>query len=119
MNDQKVLLAANNDRDMLDYLHDAFQSEVNVCDQCGHEEPTSTCDSASDLKDYLSHFPTAPQPIYDETSDRALVEKIISKRGWPTEKVNGFYADYRAHHAWSVCLEFAQSRATAGEVGHE
>lgn len=60
-----------------------------------------------------------PQPTYDCTSDRLLIEQIISKRGWPTEKVDGFYADYRAHHAWSVCMEFAQSRDKAGEVGHE
>lgn len=70
-------------------------------------------------KSMLAAAPTPPQPIYDETSDRVLVEKIISKRGWPTEKVNGFYADYRAHHAWSVCMEFSQARAKSVEVGHE
>lgn len=74
---------------------------------------------AWELNKLESPAPAVPQPIYDETSDRILVEKIISKRGWPTEKVNGFYADYRAHHAWSVCMEFSQARAKSVEVGHE
>lgn len=62
-----------------------------------------------------SRAKTPPQPIYDEAKERELFEQIISKRGWSTEKVDGFYSEPYAHYAWSICLEFAQSRAKAGE----
>jgi hypothetical protein len=67
----------------------------------------------------LSAAPMPPQPIYSKASDRELFELIISKRGWSTEKVDGFYSEPYAHYAWSICLEFAQARAKAGEAGHE
>ncbi|NMY77735.1 hypothetical protein HBO01_03470 [Pseudomonas rhodesiae] len=63
MTTQTKLLAADNDRDMLEYLHDAFSSQVNVCDNCGHETATSECDSASDLRDYLAAAPASPQAV--------------------------------------------------------
>lgn len=59
-----TLLAADSDRDMLEYLAEAVETQTYGCDQCGHEEPLSTFDIASDLRDYMLAFPraTAPQP---------------------------------------------------------
>lgn len=124
----KVLLAADNDRDMLEYLHDAFQAEVSVCDQCGYEEPTSTCDSVSDLKEYLDRFPVPPQPVYDETKERKLFQSFaVNRRGGYgnlpffvfARKENGEYMDGTSELAWKGWKACAQSRAKAGEVGHE
>lgn len=57
---EKVLLAADNDRDMLEYLIEGYESQVYVCEQCGHEEPLHTYDLASDLREYLAANPGAP-----------------------------------------------------------
>lgn len=54
------LLAADNDRDMLEYLSEGYASQVYVCEQCSHEEPLQTYDLASDLRDYLAAYPNAP-----------------------------------------------------------
>ncbi|MEZ1436596.1 hypothetical protein QVM41_09900 [Pseudomonas shirazica] len=58
------LLAADTDRDMLEYLAESLETQTYGCDQCGHEEPLSTFDIASDLRDYILAFPQAhaPQP---------------------------------------------------------
>lgn len=122
MNIPKVLLAADNDRDMLEYLHEAFQSQVNVCDQCGHEEPTSTCDSALDLNAYLGHFTTPPQPIYDEAAEQEAFE-AVNPMPDQVMKFKGGYAPtgYSAWEAQDFCKKWdgwkqcAQSRAKAGE----
>ncbi|WP_104910537.1 hypothetical protein [Pseudomonas sp. LG1D9] len=66
-------------------------------------------------RDMLAAAPTPPQPIYDETWDRVLFERLVSERGFSTEKVNGFYFEQPLNFAWSICLELAQSRAKAGE----
>lgn len=47
-------LGIKNDRDMLLYLMQAFDNEMSVCGRCGHEESTSTCDSAGFLREYLA-----------------------------------------------------------------
>lgn len=57
-----TLLAADNDRDMLEYLAEAVETQTYGCDHCGHEEPLSTFDIASDLRDYMRSFPDAPTP---------------------------------------------------------
>lgn len=54
------ILAADNDRDMLEYLSEGYASQVYVCEQCGHEEPLETYDLASDLREYLAAYPGAP-----------------------------------------------------------
>lgn len=56
------LLAADTDRDMLEYLAESLETQTYGCEQCGHEEPLSTFDIASDLRDYLLAFPQAPSP---------------------------------------------------------
>jgi hypothetical protein len=123
MTTEAKLLAADNDRDMLEYLHDAFSSQVNVCDNCGHETATSECDSASDLRDYLSNFSTPPQPIYDESKERELFERSVhdkAERFQPDFKRHGLHSDaeYRdANMQWA--WELWSIRAKAGEVGHE
>lgn len=55
-----TLLAADNDRDMLEYLAEAVETQTYGCDQCGLEEPLSTFDIASNLRDYMLAFPQAP-----------------------------------------------------------
>jgi len=57
-----TLLAADNDRDMLEYLAEAVETQTYVCDHCAHEEPLSTFDIASDLREYMLAFPQAPAP---------------------------------------------------------
>lgn len=117
MTTEAKLLAADNDRDMLEYLHDAFSSQVNVCDNCGHETATSECDSASDLRDYLSNFPTLPQPIYNEAKERELFE--ASATGAFGRDSEGDYLATDTYLRWQGWKDCAQSRAKAGEVGHE
>lgn len=53
-------MGIRNDRDMLNYLMQAFDSEMSVCNRCGDEHSTSTCDSAHFLRDYLK---AAAQPV--------------------------------------------------------
>jgi len=90
--------------------------------QAAYEEmgsPSCCTFDAVAYREMLAAAPTPPQPIYDEAADRELFEQVISKRGWSAEKVDGFYSEPHVHFAWSICLELAQSRAKAGEVGHE
>lgn len=47
-------LGIRNDRDMLNYLHQAFENEMSVCPHCYSSEPTSNTDSASFLRQYLA-----------------------------------------------------------------
>ncbi|MBI6601898.1 hypothetical protein [Pseudomonas sp. S4_EA_1b] len=118
MTTEAKLLAADNDRDMLEYLHDAFSSQVNVCDNCGHETATSECDSASDLRDYLSNFPTLPQPIYNEAKERELFEASLGST-LVSLNTKGDYLYVSSRDKWEGWKACAQSRAKAGEVGHE
>lgn len=50
-------MGIRNDRDMLNYLHQAFESEFGVCERCHHEEPTKHMDSAHFLREYLAAAP--------------------------------------------------------------
>lgn len=47
-------MGIRNDRDMLNYLMGAFDSEINYCVRCGCEEETKDMDSANLLREYLS-----------------------------------------------------------------
>lgn len=51
-------LIANNDRDMLLYLMQAFDNEAWNCPRCGHGEDTKTMDSAMFLREYLAVYGT-------------------------------------------------------------
>lgn len=50
-------MGIRNDRDMLNYLMGAFNSEVHYCERCGHDEDTKDMDSASFLREYLAAAP--------------------------------------------------------------
>ena len=47
-------LNIRSDRDMLNYLTQAFESEMSVCKCCGESESTSHMDSAKFLREYLA-----------------------------------------------------------------
>lgn len=78
MNKTKTLIAST-DREMLDYLMQAFDSEMGVCERCGHEESTATCDSATFLRDYLAAYP-APTAGDEGSSDAR--ERLAQLREW-------------------------------------
>jgi len=50
-------MGIRNDRDMLNYLMGAFDSEAHYCERCGHGEDTKDMDSASLLREYLAAAP--------------------------------------------------------------
>jgi hypothetical protein len=52
----------SDDRDTLLYLMQQFDSEEWSCERCGFSEPTSICDSADYLRNYLSGKQPAPRP---------------------------------------------------------
>lgn len=60
---------AENDRDMLEYLTEACESQVYVCYQCGHEEALATFDIASDLRDYMTAEQHQGEPEIVMTGD--------------------------------------------------
>ena len=67
---------AENDRDMLEYLSEACESQVYVCDQCGHEEALSTFDIASDLRDYMATEQQQSEPVaWIEVADLKEIAK--------------------------------------------
>jgi hypothetical protein len=80
------------DRDMLNYLHSAFETEVHNCENCGFAEPTSTFDSASILRDYLEAHPTPPaqeaEPVYQV--------RLKGNTGWSDTLRQG-YDSYSAY----------------------
>lgn len=100
MSTSKILLAADNDRDMLEYLHDKFQSETNVCEQCGNEEPTNTCDSVSDLQNYLNHFQSSAELGYDEIKEKELCSHDWLNSWTKTESTFEVYLD-----GWLACAK--------------
>lgn len=55
------------DRDMLNYLMGAFDTEVWNCNRCGHAEETKVADSAYFLREYLA---AAPQPAPVEAASQ-------------------------------------------------
>lgn len=67
---------AENDRDMLEYLTEACESQVYVCDQCGHEEALSTFDIASDLRDYMTAEQHLGEPVAQVRDDIERVSCI-------------------------------------------
>ena len=78
-------MGIRNDRDMLNYLMQAFDSEMSVCERCHHEESTATCDSAGFLREYL-----ADSRATFTDADRELLELAAKAAGlrlyWANEK---------------------------------
>lgn len=71
-----MMKIAENDRDMLEYLTEACESQVYVCDQCGHEEALSTFDIASDLRDYMATEQQQSEPVaWIEVADLKEITK--------------------------------------------
>ncbi|MEX2901359.1 hypothetical protein AB3967_08515 [Pseudomonas rhodesiae] len=101
-------------------------------------EPTAEMNHAGDMsyswdvakiyRAMLAAAPTLPQPVYDEAKERELFET------WALEQIGPYFNKHedclvRTDHggyvygqtvtswlSWQAC---AQSRAKAGEVGHE
>jgi hypothetical protein len=65
-------LGIRNDRDMLNYLAQAFDNEMSVCDVCHYSETTATCDSARFLRDYLAA--ATPQQTDEDISCDQCIE---------------------------------------------
>ena len=62
----------------------------------------------------LAAAPTPPKPIYDEAKERELFE------AWAlSENVDSSANKWDGILSWAAWLACAQSRAKAGEVGHE
>lgn len=87
----------------------------------------SVTKTVRDLK-AIAAAPAPPQPIYDEAKERELFEAFaVNRRGGYgnlpffvfARKDNGQYTDGTAELAWEGWKACAQSRAKAGEVGHE
>ncbi len=74
-------LGIRNDRDMLNYLMQAFDNEMSVCDRCHHSESTATCDSAGFLREYLAATPLAT-PADAGAGDALTDERIEELVPW-------------------------------------
>ena len=84
-------------------------------------------------RDMLAAAPTLPQPIYDEAKERELFEVFVvdfhhgakltgyvhDDPDYPGLNGQFLYEDWDVQSAWAVWQKCAQSRAKAGEVGHE
>jgi hypothetical protein len=82
-------MGIRNDREMLNYLMQAFDSEMSVCNRCGDEHSTSTCDSAHFLRDYLKA--AAQRTAADSADNMQRAADITAtwpewKRGYPLTK---------------------------------
>jgi len=58
----------------------------------------------------------APKVIFDETKERQLFETQFVRE---QQRLGKYYTDLTVEHKWRGWLACAQSRAKAGEVGHE
>lgn len=71
----------------------------------------------------LAAAPTPPQPIYDESKERELFEAWSANHyylgGCEVTMEDGEYKDTDMQYSWESWLACAQSRAKAGEAGHE
>lgn len=67
----------------------------------------------------LAAAPTPPQPIYDEAKERELFESFQVDEGGNIDFEGGYYDNVFIQSAWDGWKACAQSRAKAGEVGHE
>lgn len=73
-------------REVLKQLMEAFDSEVWVCHQCGHEEDTTDMDSAIYLREFLAHQPAPAAKrehiLYrDGDSIDCIPESILDRNG--------------------------------------
>ncbi|AMR79298.1 hypothetical protein [Cupriavidus nantongensis] len=76
MPDILLPLKIRNDRDMLNYLHQAFEREVHVCERCHDKDPARNTDSAYFLREYLAAAPVPPSAPQNAAQDARDAEKI-------------------------------------------
>jgi len=94
---------------------------------CGEASPPDGGDINDAFSAMLDAAPTPPQNIYDEAKERELFEvwygdvRLLSMDGKNRfmHDQDGTYWFIGTRKAWSGWLACAQSRAKAGEVGHE
>lgn len=72
---------------------------------------------------YKAMLAAAPQPTFDEAAERELFEAWSAEHyylgGCAVLIEDGEYKDTDMQYSWESWLACAQSRAKAGEVGHE
>ena len=80
----------SNDREALDYLMEAFDNEINICNVCGDESSTHLMDSAIYLREYLAKPTPAQQSSTDNPKTYESVVQVCPERdiaignGFPT-----------------------------------
>jgi len=68
----------------------------------------------------LVHIQKLPsQPIYDEAKERELFKSVYLRCDLSEDWLSGAFKDRQTRDMWDGWRECAQSRAKAGEVGHE
>lgn len=84
-------------------------------------------------EELLAAAPAPPQPIYDEAKERELFEAFVvnfhhgakltgyvhDDPDYPVLNGQFLYEDWDVQSAWAVWQKCAQSRAKAGDAGHE
>lgn len=84
---------------------------------CGEASPPEHSDILDAFSGMLAAAPTPPQPIYDEVKERELFEAYAtSALGRDSD---GYYIATDTYLRWQGWVACAQSRAKAGDVGHE
>ena len=115
-------LIANTDREMLDYLMQAFDNEISVCERCGHSEPTKDMDSAGFLRDYLVAYPAteakpsaSAAPGIDEEALQIVVGGWISALDYHQDEEAG-----PVRNAWKALVGYVNAAiAAAHEAGRQ
>jgi hypothetical protein len=77
---KNVLLAAQNDRDMLNFLMERFDNENWECEDCGNSEDCATMDSAIALRAYLK-FKPADDTISVSKGEWEAMKKLLDNKG--------------------------------------
>lgn len=92
---------------------------------CGEASPPDGSDILDTFSAMLSAAPTPPQPIYDEAKELDLFIEFASDKSWfnsgfkDRDDTKMQFQEEFTDAIWIGWLACAQSRAKAGEVGHE
>lgn len=109
------LVPVEPNEEMLEVMHSHVKIQVDTWER--------TADIINDKEWWASVVeaaPAPPQPIYDEAKERYLFEDHQHSIGASKRKgSSGVYFEITAQAAWLGWKACAQSRAKAGEVGHE
>lgn len=93
------------------------------CSTCGYDNGGG--DPANTYTAMLAAAPTPPQPIYDEAKELDLFIEFASDKSWfnpgfkDRDDTKMQFQEEFTDAIWIGWLACAQSRAKAGEVGHD